>query len=112
MLNFVSFAINMEDLGYLTAASFTLIALVSLYTYAWAQLAVTRSPPASNQRDTVFSIEADKRRKLSREFSFTRPSRNHLFPSREIPSLPNINFPNDAYVFTRVCSATRGNRNR
>lgn len=61
-------AINMEDLGYLMAASVTLIALVSLYTYAWAQLAVTRSPPASNQRDTVVSIEADKRRKLSREF--------------------------------------------
>lgn len=46
-------SINMEDLGYLTAASATLIALVSLYTYAWTQLAVTRSPPASNHRDTV-----------------------------------------------------------
>lgn len=52
----------MEDLGYLTAASATLIALVSLYTYAWAQLAVTRSPPASNHRDTVrFRSRADRK---------------------------------------------------
>lgn len=87
MLNFVSFAINMEDLGYLTAASVTLIALVSLYTYAWTQLAVTGSPPASNQRDTVVSIEADKRRKTFAPILLYPPlSGNHLFPSREIPS--------------------------